>query len=138
MKRILVAGIGNVFLGDDGFGVAVVQDADVPGADELSSALEKKRAASGGERLAFAVEIRACNLVGAADTNFVGAVCAATTFTPVDEQVIKLSMMREARRLNGRIPREVIQRRVGSDAQSGLRIKFRQKNPLPIRAESQP
>src|ERR1035437_6258817 len=118
-------------------GVSVIHDADVAGADETSARFQKRRAAAVREFFSIAVEIRAGDFPRATHTHFVSAVRALAALPPVDKEIIKIVVPRQARRLDGMIPRELIQRRVRAEALAGLRIEFRQKNSLPIRAERQ-
>src|SRR5690242_19305100 len=96
-------------------GFAVVQDSNVTGTNEPPLALQKGRAAAGGEIVAVAVAIRAGDFFGASHADFVGAVGATTALAPVDEQIIKPAVTRQARRLDGRIPGQLVKRCIGAD-----------------------
>ena len=132
------ARVGVVIMVAEPGGVAVAQDANVAGADETSVAFQKWRAAAVGLSLAVVVEIRAGDFLGAPDANFVGAVRALATFAPIDEEVIVIGVVGQARGFDGMVPREVVERGVGGGAEAGLGIEFGQEYSLPVGTEGEP
>ena len=86
----------------------------------------------------MAVEIRAGNFFTAANAHFVGAVGAAATSSPINEEVIKIAVARQARRFDGVVPSELVKWRIRAGAQAGLGVELNEVNALPKRAEGQP
>ena len=90
--------------------VVTADDSDMAGSDETSAALQKHRTAAIRKIRSAAIKVGAGDLVGASHTHLVGAVCATTTLSPVYEQVVEFVVSSQARRLDGMIPGEVINR----------------------------
>ena len=103
---------------------AGVDDADVAGADEPSAALQERRATAGGEVIAVSVAIRAGYFLRAADADFISAIRSLAALSPVDEEIIKMVVPRQAGRLDGLAPRELVNGGMATHAQAGLRVQL--------------
>src|SRR5450432_3595312 len=99
--------------------------------DERPAGFQEHGAAVSHQIHAAGVAIRAGDLFAPANADFIGAVRAAATQSPVHKQIIKISMPVKVSRLDGIVVGERIYRRIRRDASAGLRIKLYQFDAAP-------
>ena len=112
-------------------GGAVIDHSNMAGADESSAAVEKGRSAAIGEMGTVTIQIRAGDGFSAPDPDLIGAVRALATFAPIHEEIIIAPMACQAGGLDGLVPGDPVERGIRAETSTGLRIEFRQENPLP-------
>lgn len=106
-------------------------DARMSGAEKRWLRAEKRSSTAIEEIFAIAIQIGSGDGAAAAEADFVGAVCATATLSPVNEQKIICIAPVDECGFDRFIEREGIYRRVWCDAMACLRIKLNQLDAAP-------